>query len=132
MDHAKLGSSDYAGTIEFRIAEQSPDRLVGKMPVQPGIMNPFGTVHAGAMVWFADVCATRLAIGDVQVGPQGQGFPLAIDLHTVLLGNQRGGELTAEATFVRKGKRVSVVRTRVTGDDGKLLIELTSTHVPAG
>ena len=132
MDVAKLNNANYAGSIDFTIVEQQADRVIGKMPVQPGILNPFGTVHAGAMVWFADVCATRLAIGSAQIGEGGAGFQRAIDLHTVLLGNRRDGELTAEARFVRQGKRVSVVRTTVKGPDGKLLIELTSTHVPAG
>jgi 1,4-dihydroxy-2-naphthoyl-CoA hydrolase len=128
----QLKDPTYRGAIEFHITEARDDYVIGRMSVQAGVLNPFGIVHAGAMIWFADVCATRLAIGQSQIGPQGQGFPLAIDLHTVLLGNQREGELTAEARFVRKGKRVSVLRTRVTGQDGKLLLELTSTHVPAG
>lgn len=33
--------------------------------------------------------------------------------------------------FVKKGRRVTVVRTRVTGDKGRLLAEVTTTHVPA-
>ena len=48
-----------------------------------------------------------------------------------LLGNQRGAEILAEARFVRQGKRVTVIRTRVTGDGGRLLAEVTTTHVPA-
>jgi 1,4-dihydroxy-2-naphthoyl-CoA hydrolase len=128
----QLQNPTYRGAIEFHITEVGEDCVVGKMPVQPGILNPFGIVHAGALIWLADVCATRLAIGKTELGPEGQGFQLAIDLHTVLLANQREGELTAEARFVRKGKRVSVVRTRVTGHDERLLLELTSTHVPAG
>ena len=101
------------------------------MPVGKGALNPFGTVQAGAMLWFADVTATVLAIGTSELGEKGQGFPLAINLNANLLSNQRGGEIFAEARFVRKGKRVTVVRTRVTGDDGRLLAEVTTTHVPA-
>jgi len=101
------------------------------MKVGPGILNPFGTVHAGALIWLADVAATTLALGDTRLGPGGAGFPLAIDLHAVLLGNLREGEVIAEARFVRQGKRVSVVRTRVTSDDGRLLLELTSSHIPS-
>jgi uncharacterized protein (TIGR00369 family) len=127
----KLKDANYACRIAFRVVERGPDRVIGKMPLDGESLNPFGTVHAGAMVWFADVCATYLALGDTELGPQGQGFPLAVDLHTVLLGNVRSGELTAESRFVRKGKRISVVRTQVTGPDGKVLIELTSTHVVA-
>jgi len=119
------------GEIEFFIEERRDDCVVSRMPASKGTLNPFGTIHAGAMLWLADVTATVLAIGDTRLGEQGQGFPLAINLNANLLGNQRGGEIRAEARFVRKGRRVTVVRTLVTGDDGKLLAEVTTNHIPA-
>ena len=119
------------GDIEFFIEERREDCVVSRMPTTKGALNPFGTIHAGAMIWLADVTATVLAIGDTQIGENGRGFPLAINLNANLLGNQRGGEIRAEARFVRKGKRVTVVRTLLTGDGGKLLAEVTTNHVPA-
>lgn len=121
----------YRGELEFSIEERTPEHVVSRMPIRPGILNPFGTVHAGAMLWFADVTATVLALGDTQLGPQGQGFPLAIDLHSTLLANRREGELKAEAKFVRRGKRVMVVRTQVSDGEGNVLVEVTTTHIPA-
>ena len=119
------------GELEFFIEERSEEYVVSRMPVIPGALNPFGTVQAGAMLWMADVTATVLAIGSAKLGEKGQGFPLAINVNANLLANQRGGEILAEARFVKKGKRVTVVRTRVTGDEGRLLAEVTTTHVPA-
>jgi uncharacterized protein (TIGR00369 family) len=119
------------GGIEFFIEERSPDCVVSRMPISEGALNPFGTIHAGAMLWLADVTATVLAIGDTQLDETGRGFPLAINLNANLLGNQRGGEVRAEARFVRKGKRVTVVRTQVIGDNERLLAEVTTNHVPA-
>ena len=119
------------GEIEFYIEERGEDCVVSRMPISKGALNPFGTIHAGAMLWLADVTATVLAIGDTQLGEKGQGFPLAINLNANLLGNQRGGEVRAEARFVRKGKRVTVVRTRVIGDNDRLLAEVTTNHIPA-
>ena len=126
-----LNTAKRTGELEFSIEERRDDCVVSKMPVGKGALNPFGTVQAGAMLWFADVTATVLAIGTSELGEKGQGFPLAINLNANLLSNQRGGEIFAEARFVRKGKRVTVVRTRVTGDGGRLLAEVTTTHVPA-
>ena len=123
---------DWHGEIAFSILEASEEHVRARMPVTPGILNPLGVVHAGAMIWFADVAATRLALGDAEIAADGKGFQLAIDLHAALVGNQRDGELFAEARFVRRGKRVSVVRTRVTGAEGRLLLDMTTTHVPAG
>jgi uncharacterized protein (TIGR00369 family) len=127
----KIASSRKTGEIEFFIKERKADCVVSIMPVKDGILNPFGTVHAGAMLWLADVSATVLALEKADLGPDGKGFPLAINLNTSLLGNQREGEIRAEARFVRSGKRVTVIRTRVTGAKGRLLAEVTTTHVPA-
>ncbi len=120
-----------SGSIEFFIETRNAETVVSRMPVTKGIVNPFGTVQAGAMIWLADVTATILALENVTLGPNGEGFPLAVDLHTTLLSNQKDGEIRAEARFVRKGTRVIVIRTRITGNKAKLLAELTSTHVAA-
>jgi uncharacterized protein (TIGR00369 family) len=121
----------YTGNIEFTIEEQNEEVVISQMPVTPGICNPYGTVHAGAMIWFADVTATLLAMGGTASPEDAQNFQLAIDLHTTLISNQREGVLRAEARFVKKGRRVSVVRTAVTGENGRLLAEVTTTHIPA-
>ena len=123
---------DWHGEIAFSIVEATEEIVRAVMPVTPGILNPLGMIHAGAMIWFADVAATRLAIGEAEIGADGKGFQLAIDLHAALVGNQRDGELCAEARFVRRGRRVTVVRTRVTGAEGRLLLDMTTTHVPSG
>ena len=124
-------STHYQGAIDFRIVERQTDRVVARMPVTDGIRNPFGTVHAGAILWFADVSATVLALTVSDVGPDGTGFPLALSLNAQLLGNVRDGELIATARFVRKGRRVSVVRTEVTDAAGRLLVDVTTNHMPA-
>jgi uncharacterized protein (TIGR00369 family) len=120
-----------SGSIEFAITEQSPERVVGTMPVQPGILNPFGVAHAGAMLWFADVCATVLAFGSSDMRPGQSGFPLGISLNAAILGNQRQGSFTATSVFVKQGRGLSVVRTTITGDDGRIIADVTTNHVPA-
>lgn len=112
-----VATNRYQGTIEFDIVERGAERVVSTMAVTDGIRNPFGTVHAGAILWFADVTATVLA--------------LALSLNAQLLGNVRDGLLTATARFVRKGRRVSVVRTEVTDAAGRLLVDVTTNHMPA-
>ncbi|MGD9235063.1 MAG: PaaI family thioesterase [Desulfobacterales bacterium] len=129
--HDKIARSRKTGEIEFFIKERHADRVVSTMPIKAGILNPFGTVQAGALVWLADVTATVLALSQVQLSADGTGFPLAININTSLLGNQRKGEIKAEARFVRQGKRITVVRTRVTGAQQRLLAEVTTTHIPA-
>lgn len=119
------------GRIEFQVTEQTPEMVIAEMPVQPGIKNPYGGVHAGAMLWLADVTATVLAMGSSDFKEGMAGFPLAITLNANFTGNQKEGKLKAIASFVKKGKSVSVVRTKVFGDNDKLIAEVTTTHVPA-
>jgi 1,4-dihydroxy-2-naphthoyl-CoA hydrolase len=129
QDH--IHSTARSGHIEFSVEERNEDYVISRMPVSKGILNPFGTVQAGAMIWLADVTASVLAIGSKEIGPDGKGFPLAVNLHVTLLSNQKDGEIKAEARFVRKGERLMVVRTRLTGKENRLLAEVTSTHIPA-
>ena len=130
MSESRRAAIGAHGTIDFTIVERSDDRVVGEMPVQPGILNPHGVAHAGALLWFADICATNLLLGEADAG--GAGFPLAIQLNAAFLANQRDGVFQATSTFVKRGRRVSVVRTTVTGAGGRIVTDVTTTHVPAG
>ena len=57
---------------------------------------------------------------------------VGVDLHASMLSNQQGGVITARAEPVRVGKRVTVIRTVVTGDEERELAVVTTTHVPVG
>ncbi|MBL4758713.1 MAG: PaaI family thioesterase [Rhizobiales bacterium] len=121
----------YKGEIEFSVQSVNEESASATMPVKPGIHNPFGTVHAGAILWFADVTATVLAMGKMDAAEAEPGFPLAINLSANLIGNVTTGELRANARFVKKGRRVTTIRTEVTDQTGRLLVDVTTTHIPS-
>jgi uncharacterized protein (TIGR00369 family) len=121
----------YEGAIAFEVVSVAEDAAEAVMEIGPGILNPFGTVHAGALVWFADVVATRLALGEAEVTPGMESFPVAVTLNAQLLSNRQAGTLRARAGWVKRGRRVSTVRTLVEDEAGKVLLDLTSTHVSA-
>jgi uncharacterized protein (TIGR00369 family) len=119
------------GSITFAITDRSEERVVAEMTIAEGIRNPHGVVHAGAMLWMADVTATVLVMGPDQPSEGGTGFPLAISLNANFLANQREGSLKAVATYVKRGRTVSVVRTIVSGANDKLIADVTTSHVLA-
>ena len=57
-------------------------------------------------------------------------FLVGVDLHAVMLANQQGGTIRVVSKPVRVGRRITVVRSEVIGDEGRVLCEVTSTHVP--
>jgi 1,4-dihydroxy-2-naphthoyl-CoA hydrolase len=117
------------GSIAFTVTERTRDRVVSEMPVTAGIRNPFGVVHAGAMLWLADVTATILVMGPEQASEGMKGFPLAISLNANFLGNQKEGSFKAVSTYVKRGRTVSVVRTAVVGAGDKVVADVTTSHV---
>lgn len=122
---------DYEGSIKFSIVEKTADRVVGEMPIQAGIKNPYGVVHVGAMLWFADVCATSLVLGAQKPGEGMTGFPLGINLYGNFVGNQTEGVFKAVAAFVKHGKTVSIVRTTIYGENDRLIADVTTNHIPS-
>jgi len=120
------------GSIEFTVTERSPEKVTSVMRIQPGIRSPFGVVHAGAMLWLADVMATILVLGGAEPSEGMKGFPLAISLDACFLSNQREGSFRAVASFVKKGTAVSVVRTVIYGEVERVIADVTTTHVLSG
>ena len=117
------------GSIEFAVTERSADRVVSEMPLGDGVKNPFGVIHAGAMLWLADVTATILVMGTDQPSEGIKGFPLAINLNANFMGNQAEGSFKAVSSFVKRGRTVSVVRTTVYGAGDKMIADVTTSHV---
>jgi uncharacterized protein (TIGR00369 family) len=116
--------------ITWEIVESDEEHVICRMPFTDDLKSATGVVHAGAMLWLADLTATYLGSEVSEVAEDGRGFPLLIDLHASVLANQQGGDIFAEARIVRRGRRVIVIRTSVTGTDGKALAEVTTTHIP--
>jgi 1,4-dihydroxy-2-naphthoyl-CoA hydrolase len=119
------------GHIKFTVIEKSLDEVISEMPIQPGILNPFGTVNAGATLWLADVNASVLVLEGVSPEQGMKGFPLAININAHLLGNNKAGAFVAKSNYLKKGRTVSVVKTTVTDTSGKLIAEVTTSHVPS-
>lgn len=122
---------EFQHSFRFSIIEQTENRVVGEMPIDAGMKNPYGVVHTGAMLWFADVCATVLVLGSPHADEGQSGFPLAITLNANLAGNQSEGCLRAVASYVKRGNTVTIVRTSVFGDGDRLIAEVTTNHVRA-
>jgi len=118
------------------VREADAEHVILEMAAGDKLGNRTGFVHGGALVSLADTAATVLANTppaneSTETGAEGRPFVVSVDLHAVMVGNQQGGAVRADARFVRRGRRVTVIRTRVLGEDDRLLAEVTTTHVPS-
>ena len=119
------------GKIEFTIVKNSSEQVVAEMPVQQGILNPYGIVNAGAMLWFADVCASVLVNGDREFAVGASGFPLGVSINANFVGNQDRGVLHATSEYAKRSRRINIVRTTITGDDNQTIATVTTKHIAA-
>ena len=106
------------------------DSHVATVEIEPHHCNPTGNINGGLFLSMADNVSTGAANQAYFEKTGERKFMVGVDLHAVMLANQKGGTVRAIATPIRVGRRITVVRTRVLGDGDVLLAEVTTTHVP--
>jgi uncharacterized protein (TIGR00369 family) len=112
------GYADQDGTVTAAISIESHH------------CNPTGNINGGVIISLADNLSTGAANRAYFEKTGEQKFMVGVDLHAVMLSNQQGGRIRAASRPVRVGRRITVIRTEVRGDDDRLLAEVTTTHVP--
>jgi uncharacterized protein (TIGR00369 family) len=119
------------GEIAFTITDQSPECVQAEMPVRPGILNPYGVVNAGALLWFADACAALLAYGNDETAAGGLGVVVGLSVKAMVVGNQMDGALKASSKFVARGDELSIVCTTITGANNRIIADVTTSYIAA-
>ncbi|MCB1693100.1 MAG: PaaI family thioesterase [Pseudomonadales bacterium] len=109
---------------------QGDDRNEAWIDIESHHQNPTGNINGGVIISLADNLATGAANRAWSEKTGERAFLVGVDLHAVMLANQHGGRIHATAEPVRVGRRITVIRTTVRGDAGKILAEVTTTHVP--
>ncbi len=130
-DDKPIDLSPFAHHIGAQLVVMNERETILEIVTEPHHLNPMGMIHGGVLLSLADNTATAMANAHRQATQQDGKFMIVIDLHSTFLSNQPGGTIRTEARVVRAGRRVAVIRTQVLGDDGRLLAEVTTTHIPA-
>jgi len=121
----------FTSYLGFEGIDATPESASFELRIDDRHRSPRGLMHGGALLGLADAVGTALAMRSNSVEAGGSGRPMAvIDVHAAILGNQAEGVVRAEASIVRRGRRVTVIRVRVLGEDGRPLAEMTTTNVP--
>ncbi|MEL6363077.1 MAG: PaaI family thioesterase [Pseudomonadota bacterium] len=120
-------SMPFATHLGIEVSEAEASKVVGKMTVESAFCTVGDAVHGGALMAFADSVA---AIGAFLNLPEGSQGTTTIESKTNFLGRAvKGTALTAVATPVSVGRRISVWQTMITGDDGKQVALITQSQL---
>ena len=98
----------------IEILEASPERLVGRMPVE-GNTQPFGLLHGGANVVLAESLGSVGA--HLHAGPTRQ--IVGVDINATHHKSATSGFVTGVATAVSLGKTLCVYEVVITNEEGQ-------------
>ncbi|MEU1310096.1 hotdog fold thioesterase [Streptomyces cinnamoneus] len=114
-DLAALFSAGHLGErMSVHVAEASPERVVGTMPVE-GNTQPYGLLHGGASAVLAE---TLGSVGAMLHGGPGR-IAVGVDLNCTHHRGVRSGLVTGVATPVHRGRTTATYEVVVTDEQGK-------------
>ena len=97
------------------------ETCIVEVPVRDFMFNPQGSLHGGVIAFALDVSMGHLI--KRTVGRPG----ITLEMKTQYLRPAISGRVRCEGRFLRQGRSVNYLESRMTGEDGKLLAVATST-----
>jgi acyl-CoA thioesterase len=91
-----------------------------KMPVQDFMYNPQGSLHGGIIGTVLDISMGHLLVHAIGVG-------MTLEMRTQFLRPARTGTVLATSRFLKKGKSINFLESRMVDADGKDMAVATST-----
>ncbi|NJK43416.1 MAG: hotdog fold thioesterase [Pleurocapsa sp. SU_196_0] len=112
------GGETLIQTLGIEILEATKERVVGRMPVQPRVHQPFGLLHGGASVALAETVASLGAY--VNVAESGMNA-VGLEINANHLRGKRDGVVTATAIPLHRGRSTQVWEVRITDETDRLV-----------
>lgn len=114
-----LNKGNMGETLGIQFTEASPDLLVATMPVTDAVRQPFGLLHGGASVAFAETLASVAALMAV---PEGiEAHVVGLEINANHLKAVRSGFVTGKCRPLQKGRHFSVWEVKIENESGQLV-----------
>jgi 1,4-dihydroxy-2-naphthoyl-CoA hydrolase len=118
LDHAnEMSAGSAIGHLGIELTEIGANHLVGRMPVDRRTRQPFGILHGGASVLFAETLVSCAATFVVAPGKACVGM----EINANHLRPVTSGWVTGTARPITLGRRSQVWEVRIVDDDNKLV-----------
>jgi uncharacterized protein (TIGR00369 family) len=97
----------------------SPEKVVLALPLRDEFIQGAGVIAGGVMAALADEAMAHITLANLKEAET----TATIEMNMRYLKSIRKGALRAEATLVKKGRRVVTVKAEVSDDTGELLAQ---------
>ncbi len=97
------------------------ETCIVEVPVRDFMFNPQGSLHGGVIAFALDVSMGHLI--KRTIGRPG----ITLEMKTQYVRPARSGRVRCEGRFLRRGRSINYLESRMTDEDGKLLAFATST-----
>lgn len=120
----KLSAPPITATLDFTLTSVEPGRAVFELTPSEFHYNPIGSVHGGVC---ATLCDSACGCAVHSMLPAGS-YYTSLDLSVKFLRaiTAATGRLICEGTVAHLGARTALAQARLTGEDGKLYAQATS------
>ncbi len=115
----ELPMAAIADTLDFRLAEVEPDRVLFVGTPEKSAYNMFGAMHGG---WAATLLDSAMGCAVNTRVPVGSHYTTVdLTINYVRPVTEATGEVRAEGKVVHAGRRIATAEGRLTAADGRLL-----------
>lgn len=105
--------------LGLRLVRSAPDAARVEMDPRPELLQEHGVVHGGVLALLADTAAVYLTHPFLEEGRRMASIEFKVNFLAPATAER--GTLAADASLVRRGKRVVVAESRVTQGDAEVL-----------
>ena len=126
-DRREFGNFFLTRLLGLEISYPDEECCVVELDVEDFMFNPQGSLHGGVIATVLDISMGHLLTHSIGPG-------MTLEMKTQFLRPARLGRLRAEGRFLKKGKAINYLETRLTDAAGSLLAVASSTWqlLPAG
>lgn len=114
----KINSGTLSELMGIEITEITPDFLAGRMPVDTRTHQPFGILHGGASVAFAETLGSLAAFTCIDAS---RFYCVGLDINANHVRSVSKGYVYGKAVPLHIGKTTHVWEVKINNEEGKLV-----------
>lgn len=118
IDWEAMGQGTLTDHLGIALTEVGPERMVGTMPVERRVHQPFGLLHGGASVVLAETLASVGACMNVDLDKE---IAVGLEINANHVRAVKSGVVTGVAVPLHRGRTTQIWEVRITDEADRLV-----------